>query len=159
MPSTMQKSETSEHFTPAEVTALQSNLRGRTCVRSDPGYDEARTIWNAMVDRHPGIVIRCAGAADVIEAIHFANDHKLEISIRGGGHNIGGNAVGEGGLMIDLSPMKSVRVDPKAKRARVEPGVTLGELDKETQHFGLAVPTGINSTTGIAGLTLGGGFG
>lgn len=148
-----------EHFSPAEVSALQSHLRGRTCVRSDPGYDEARTMWNAMIDRYPGIVIRCAGAADVMEAVHFANEHDLEISIRGGGHNIGGSAVGEGGLMIDLSPMKSVRIDPKARRAWVDPGATLGEVDKETQHFGLAVPTGINSTTGIAGLTLGGGFG
>jgi FAD/FMN-containing dehydrogenase len=159
MASTMQRSATSEHFTSAEMTALQSYLRGRTCIRSDPGYDEARTIWNAMIDRHPSIVVRCAGAADAMEAVRFANNHELEISIRGGGHSIGGNAVGEGGLMIDLSPMKSVRVDPKLRRAWVEPGAMLGDVDKETQQFGLAVPTGINSTTGIAGLTLGGGFG
>jgi FAD/FMN-containing dehydrogenase len=155
----MQERAVSERFTPAEVTALQSHLRGRTCLQGDPGYDEARAIWNAMIDRHPGIVVRCSGAADVVEAVHFANEHELEISVRGGGHNIAGNAVVEGGLMIDLSPMRSVRVNPSAKRAWVEPGATLAEVDKETQQFGLAVPTGINSTTGIAGLTLGGGFG
>jgi FAD/FMN-containing dehydrogenase len=164
MASTMQASAaqqiaTSERFTPAEMAALQSHLRGRACTRGEPGYDEARTIWNAMIDRHPGIVVRCAGAADVIEAVRFANDHDLEIAIRGGGHNIGGNAVGEGCLMIDVSPMKSVRVDPKNRCAWVEPGATLGDVDRETQHFGLVVPSGINSTTGIAGLTLGGGFG
>jgi len=164
MASTAQRSTTEESITPepfsqTEMAALRSHLRGRACTRSDPGYDEARTIWNAMIDRHPRIVVRCVGAGDVIEAVRFANAHDLEISIRGGGHNIGGNAVGEGGLMIDLSPMKSVRVDPKAKRAWVEPGATLGDVDRETQHFGLVVPTGINSTTGIAGLTLGGGFG
>lgn len=159
MANTMQKSAATELFSGAEMAALQSHLRGLACLENGPGYEAARTIWNAMIDRHPGIVVRCAGAADVIEAVRFASDHGLEISIRGGGHNIGGNAVVEGGLMIDLSPMKSVRVDPKAKRAWVEPGVTLGELDKETQHYGLVVPTGINSTTGIAGLTLGGGFG
>lgn len=154
-----QQSPASAQFTSAEMAGLQSHLRGSTCTESDPGYDEARTVWNAMIDRHPRMVVRCLGAADVMEAVRFANDHSLEISIRGGGHNIGGNAVGEGALMIDLSPMKSVRIDPKARRAWVEPGATLGELDKETQHFGLVVPTGINSTTGIAGLTLGGGFG
>ena len=162
MASTLQapKSVTSSRqFTPAEMAALQSHLQGRACTRGDPGYDEARTIWNAMIDRHPAVVIRCAGAADVVEAVRFANDHDFEISIRGGGHNIGGNAVGEGGLMIDLSSMKSVKVDSKAKRALVEPGATLADVDRETQRFGLVVPTGINSTTGIAGLTLGGGFG
>jgi FAD/FMN-containing dehydrogenase len=157
--SAAQKSAISERFTWAEMTVLQSYLRGGACTQGDPGYDEARTIWNAMIDRHPDIVIRCAGAADVIQAVRFANGHNLEISIRSGGHNIGGNAVGEGGLMIDLSPMKSVRVDPKVRRAWVEPGARLGDVDRETQHFGLALPTGINSTTGIAGLTLGGGFG
>ncbi|MGH7186868.1 MAG: FAD-binding oxidoreductase, partial [Pseudomonadota bacterium] len=109
--------------------------------------------------RKPGLIVRCAGASDVISAVRFARDNALLVSVRGGGHNIAGNAVCDGGLMIDLSAMKSVRVDPAAQRAWVEPGVTLADVDKETQAFGLAVPTGINSTTGIAGLTLGGGFG
>jgi FAD/FMN-containing dehydrogenase len=103
--------------------------------------------------------VRCAGTADVIAAVKLARDNDLLVAVRGGGHNIAGNAVCDGGLMIDLSPMQSVRVDPVSRRVRVEPGATLGDLDKETQAFGLAVPTGINSTTGVAGLTLGGGFG
>jgi FAD/FMN-containing dehydrogenase len=143
----------------SELNALRAGLRGQACIEGDPGYDEARTIWNAMIDRSPGIVVRCAGAADVINAVRFATGHDLAIAVRGGGHNIAGSAVTEGGLMIDLSPMKTVRVDPQARRAWVGPGATLADVDKETQMFGLAVPTGINSTTGIAGLTLGGGFG
>jgi FAD/FMN-containing dehydrogenase len=112
-----------------------------------------------MIDRKPSIIVRCQGAADVAQAVRFASDHKLLVSVHGGGHNIAGNAVCDDGLMIDLSDMKSVRVDPKLKRVWVEPGATLADLDRETQAFGLAVPTGINSTTGVAGLTLGGGFG
>ena len=103
--------------------------------------------------------MRAAGAADVIRAVRFAREHDLLLAVRGGGHNIAGNAVCDGGLMLDLSPMKSVRVDPAARTARVEPGVTLAEFDREAQAFGLATPLGINSTTGVAGLTLGGGFG
>src|SRR5690606_13486529 len=120
---------------------------------------EARTIWNGMIDRRPGLIVRCAGAADVVSAVWFARDNDLLVAVRGGGHNIAGNAVCDGGLLIDLSPMQSVRADTAARRAWVEPGATLADVDKETQAFGLAVPTGINSTTGIAGLTLGGGFG
>jgi FAD/FMN-containing dehydrogenase len=142
-----------------ELAALRAGLRGRACVAGEAGYDEARTIWNAMFDRRPGLILRCAGAGDVMRAVNFARQHGLLIAVRGGAHNIAGNAVCEGGLMIDLSAMKSVRVDPAARTAWVEPGVTLGELDKETQAFTLGVPTGINSTTGVAGLTLGGGFG
>jgi FAD/FMN-containing dehydrogenase len=141
------------------VETLRSTLRGPTCLKGEAGYDEARSIWNAMIDRSPDLVVRCAGAADVIRAVRFAADNHLNIAIRGGGHNIAGSAVGDGGVLIDLSPMKSVRVDPEARRAWVGPGATLGDVDRETQTFGLAVPTGINSTTGIAGLTLGGGFG
>jgi len=141
------------------IEALAGRLRGRVLDASDTAYEEARTIWNVMVDRRPALIVQCAGAADVINAVRFASDNKLLVSVRGGGHNIAGNAVCDGGLMIDLSPMKSVRVDIAAKRAWVEPGATLADVDKETQSFGLAVPTGINSTTGIAGLTLGGGFG
>jgi FAD/FMN-containing dehydrogenase len=141
------------------LTALRPQLRGSLCLEDEAGYDEARTIWNAMIDRRPGAVVRCHGASDVIRAVRFARDNGLLVAVRGGGHNIAGNAVCEGGLLIDLSPMRSVRVDPTKRTARVEPGVTLGEFDKEAQAFGLATPLGINSTTGVAGLTLGGGFG
>jgi FAD/FMN-containing dehydrogenase len=141
------------------IEALAAQLRGHVLLESDENYDSARSIWNAMVDRRPGMVVRCAGASDVIRAVRFAKDNGLLLAVRGGGHNIAGSAVCDGGLMIDLSPMKSVRVDRVADRAWVEPGATLADVDKETQAFGLVVPTGINSTTGIAGLTLGGGFG
>jgi FAD/FMN-containing dehydrogenase len=141
------------------LTALRPQLRGSLCLQDEAGYDEARTIWNAMIDRRPSAVVRCGGASDVMGAVRLARDNGLLVAVRGGGHNISGNAVCEGGLLIDLSPMRSVRVDPKKRTARVEPGVTLGEFDKEAQAFGLATPLGINSTTGVAGLTLGGGFG
>src|SRR5246500_1132452 len=141
------------------IAVLRQTLRGNLCLAQEAGYDEARTIWNAMIDRHPGAVVRCQGAADIIRAIRFAREHGLLLSVRGGGHNIAGNAVCEGGLLIDLSPMRAVRIDPARLTARVEPGATLGEFDKEAQAFGLATPLGINSTTGVAGLTLGGGFG
>jgi FAD/FMN-containing dehydrogenase len=141
------------------LTALRPQLRGSLCLQDEAGYDEARTIWNAMIDRRPSAVVRCGGASDVMRAVRLARDNGLVVAVRGGGHNISGNAVCEGGLLIDLSPMRSVRVDPKMRTARVEPGVTLGEFDKEAQAFGLATPLGINSTTGVAGLTLGGGFG
>ncbi|WP_269931813.1 FAD-binding oxidoreductase [Aminobacter sp. HY435] len=141
------------------LDAFAASLRGTVLNAGDAGYDEARSIWNAMIDRRPGLIVRCAGAADVIASVSFARDNNLLIAVRGGGHNIAGNAVCDGGMMIDLSAMKSVRVDRVARRVWVEPGVTLADLDKETQAFGLLVPTGINSTTGISGLTLGGGFG
>ena len=112
-----------------------------------------------MVDRRPAVVARCLGAADVIEAVKLARDQNLLVAVRAGGHNIAGNAVCDGGLMIDLSMMKSVRVDPVSRTARVEPGATLADFDREAQAFGLMTPLGINSTTGVAGLTLGGGFG
>lgn len=141
------------------LNAFQTQLRGRLCLPNEAGYDEARTIWNAMIDRRPGAVVRCHGASDVVRAVNLARDNGLLLSVRGGGHNIAGNAVCEGGLLIDLSPMRSVHVDPKRRTARVEPGATLAEFDKEAQAFGLATPLGINSTTGVAGLALGGGFG
>lgn len=143
----------------AALDALAATLRGRVLYATDADYQTARTVWNALIDRRPGVIVRCMGAADVINTVRFARDNGLLLAVRGGGHNIAGNAVCDGGLMIDLSQMKSVRVDPVAQCAVVEPGATLGDIDKETQAFGLAVPTGINSTTGIAGLTLGGGFG
>jgi FAD/FMN-containing dehydrogenase len=141
------------------LDALRKGLRGKVVLPGEPGYDDARTIWNAMIDRKPAIIVSAAGAADVARAVQFAREHQLLVAIRGGGHNIAGNAVCEGGLMIDLTPMKAVRIDPKARTAYVEPGVTLGEFDKEAQAHGLATPLGINSTTGVAGFTLGGGFG
>lgn len=144
---------------PDRLEALRAQLRGTLCLPGEPGYEQARTLWNAMIDEHPAAVVRAAGAADVMRAVNLAREHQLLLSVRGGGHGIAGNAVCEGGLMLDLTPMKSVRVDPSSRTARVEPGVLLGELDAETQAFGLAVPLGINSTTGVAGLTLGGGFG
>ncbi|MFZ5427396.1 MAG: FAD-binding oxidoreductase [Thermodesulfobacteriota bacterium] len=142
-----------------DIEALRSALRGGLLLPGDPGYDPARAIWNAMIDRHPGLIVQALGAADVMLAVNFARKHCALLAVRGGGHNIAGNAVCEGGMMLDLSRMRSVHVDPVAKRARVEPGALLSDLDKETQAFGLAVPVGINSTTGVAGLTLGGGFG
>jgi FAD/FMN-containing dehydrogenase len=135
------------------------NLRGRLVTPQSPEYDAAREIWNAMIDRRPGLVARCAGAADVVCAVRFARDHDLVLAVRGGGHNIAGNAICDGGLVIDLSAMKSLRVDPVRRTGRVEPGATLGDFDREAQAFGLATSLGINSTTGVAGLTLGGGFG
>ncbi len=141
------------------LDAFRGGLRGALCLPGDAGYDEARTIWNAMIDRKPAAIVRALGASDVMQTVRLAAQHKLLLAVRGGGHNIAGNAVCDGGLMLDLSLMKSVRVDPAARTARAEPGARLADLDKETQAFGLATPTGINSTTGIAGLTLGGGFG
>ena len=141
------------------VAALRGRLRGTVALPGEDGYDAARIIWNAMVDRRPGLVVRCLGAADVINAVKLARDEKLLVAVRSGGHNIAGNAVCDGGLLIDLSLMKSVRIDPASRTARVEPGATLADFDKEAQAFGLATPLGINSTTGVAGLTLGGGFG
>ncbi|MBM6594276.1 FAD-binding oxidoreductase [Microvirga pudoricolor] len=141
------------------LTMLRGQLRGRACLKDEDGYDEARTIWNGMIDRSPGLVVRCEGAADVMRAVNFARENDLVLSVRGGGHNIAGNAVCDGGLQIDLTLMNSVRVDPVSRRAWVEPGALLQDVDRETQAFGLVLPMGINSTTGIAGLTLGGGFG
>ena len=143
----------------AELDGLRAGLRGPLYLPGDPGYDAGRKVWNGMIDRRPAAIVRAAGAADVIRAVGFARDHNLLIAVRSGGHNIAGNAVADGGLMLDLSALKSVRVDVETRAARVEPGVTLAEFDREAQAFGLATPLGINSTTGIAGFTLGGGFG
>jgi FAD/FMN-containing dehydrogenase len=142
-----------------EVDALAKELGGEVLGPHSPGYDDARSLWNAMIDRRPGLIVECADAADVKRAVTFAGTRGLLVSVLGAGHNIAGNAAADGGFMISLRRMRSVRVDPDRKRAWVDPGVTLGELDKATQEYGLATPVGINSTTGIAGLTLGGGFG
>jgi len=142
-----------------EVEALGTHLRGRLVSHGSPDYDEVRQIWNAMIDRRPGLIVRCAGASDVIHAVRFARERRLLTAVRGGGHNIAGSALADGGLLIDLAPMTSVRIDPWGQTADVEPGATLADFDREAQTFGLATPLGINSTTGVAGLTLGGGFG
>jgi len=141
------------------IIGFQAALRGQLLQPSSPGYDTARTVWNGMIDRRPGLIAQCATADDVVQAVRFARAHDLLVAVRGGGHNIGGNAVCDGGLMIDLSPMTAVHVDEANRTARVEAGATLGDLDCATQAVGLATPVGVNSTTGIAGLTLGGGFG
>lgn len=143
----------------ALVKTLGKHFQGELLGQGDPGYDEARTIWNADIDRRPSLIARCVGATDVIEALRLAREMGLRISVRGGGHGVGGHAVVEDGLMIDLSPMKDITVDPARRTVRAEAGVVLGELDRACQSFGLATPAGIVTHTGIAGLTLGGGIG
>jgi FAD/FMN-containing dehydrogenase len=138
---------------------LKKKTKGRIILPADSGFEEARQIWNGMIDRRPALIVQVAAADDVAPAIAFARENGLEISIRGAGHNIAGNALCENGLMIDFSQMKNVRVDTGQRRAYVQPGATLADLDEATQADGLATPVGINSTTGVAGLTLGGGFG
>ena len=143
----------------AMIQALSESLQGDVVTPASPSYDEVREIWNAMIDRRPGIIVRCASAEDVARAVNLARENNLLVTVRGAGHNIAGNSIADGAFMIDLSGMKSVTVDAAKKTATAGPGVTLGELDAATQEHGLATSTGINSTTGIAGLTLGGGFG
>lgn len=142
-----------------EIDQLQRSLRGSLLVPGEPEYDEARKIWNAMIDKRPAMIARCAGSADVRTAVNFARDHGLPLAVRGGGHNIAGSALVNDGLVIDLSRMRSVQVAPHDMRAWVEGGAILGDVDHEAQSFGLATPLGINSSTGVGGLTLGGGFG
>ena len=143
----------------AELERFGAQVSGGVIAAGHPDYEEARKIWNGMVDRRPALIARCLNEADIQAAVRFAAAHRMLVSVRGGGHHIAGNAVAEGGLMIDLSGMRGVRVDAQRRTARVEPGALLGDLDREAQAHGLAVPLGINSTTGVAGLTLGGGFG
>jgi FAD/FMN-containing dehydrogenase len=141
------------------IDDFKSKLTGRLLQPDDAGYEEARQIWNAMIDRRPAMIVRCADAEDVKTSVAFARDHDLRLAVRGGGHNIAGNALCDGGLVIDLSGMRVVRVDRDTRRAHVQGGATLADFDQEAQAFGMATPLGINSTTGIGGLTLGGGFG
>ncbi len=141
------------------IEEVRSTFGDRAILPGDPAYEGARRVWNGMIDRCPAMIVPCRGPADVIAAVRFARDRNLVLAVRGGGHNVAGFGTCDGGLVIDLSPMRGVRVDPEAKTVRVEAGATLGDVDRETQVFDLAVPGGIVSTTGIAGLTLGGGQG
>jgi FAD/FMN-containing dehydrogenase len=136
-----------------------AGFRGELLRPDDDGYDSARRVWNGMIDKRPAVIARCTGVADVVSAVNFARTNGLLVAVRGGGHSVAGNGVCDDGVMIDLSPMKGVRVDPSASTARAQPGVTWGLFDRETNVFGLATTGGLVSTTGIAGLTLGGGVG
>jgi FAD/FMN-containing dehydrogenase len=140
------------------VHLLGEVLSGPVLAAGDPGYDEVRRVHNGLIDKRPALIARCLHTADVADAVNFGRDEGVEISVRGGGHNVAGKAVTDGGLMIDLSLMKGIHVDPARSTARVQPGVTVGELDRGTAAFGLATPSGVVSSTGIAGLTLGGGI-
>jgi FAD/FMN-containing dehydrogenase len=141
------------------LAELQAGFRGQIVGRDDPAYDERRKIWNGSIDRRPALIARCAGVADVMSAVKFARKNGLPVAVRSGGHSFPGLSVADDAFLIDLSLMKGVRVDPQERTARVQAGVLLGELDKETQVFGLAAPSGIVTHTGVAGLTLGGGIG
>lgn len=157
----MSKMSKSSDLNIAEETIQQfrAGLRGELILPDDEGYDTARLIWNAMIEKYPAMIVRCVGVSDVINSVKFARANNVPISVRGGGHNIAGNALCDGGLVIDMSSTKSIRVDPVAKTARAEPGLTWAEFDHETQAFGLATTGGVVGSTGIAGLTLGGGVG
>src|ERR671935_547291 len=141
------------------VAELQAGFRGNIVGRDDPSYDEHRKIWNGSIDRRPALIARCAGVADVITAVKFAREHGLPVAVRSGGHSFPGLSIADDVFVIDLGLMKGIRVDPERRTARVQAGVCLGELDRETQAFGLVAPSGIVTSTGVAGLTLGGGIG
>ena len=141
------------------IDQFGAQLRGRIIRSPDSEYETARRVWNGMIDKHPAIIVRCAGVSDVVAAVNFARDHSLTVAVRGGGHNVAGNAVCDGGMVIDLSEMKGIRVDGASRTVRAEPGLTWAEFDRETQQFGLATTGGLVSSTGIAGFTLGGGIG
>lgn len=146
-------------FPTSALAELRQGFRGEVLLPDDPDYDTRRRIWNRMIDRRPARIARCTDAADVRRAFRFARRHGLPVSVRGGGHNVAGSAVLNGGLTLDCGPMRAVRVDPATRRVEVEPGVLLGELDAATESFGLAVSAGVVTETGVAGLTLGGGIG
>lgn len=143
----------------ALTDALKTRLRGTVILPGDSHYDESRAIWNGMIDKRPGAIVRCLGVADIVQGLAFAREHQLPLAVRGGGHNIAGLGLCDDGLVLDLSPMKGVWVDPAARRAHAQAGCLLGDVDRETQLHGLAAVLGFVSATGIAGLTLGGGFG
>ena len=141
------------------IEKLRAGMRGQLLMASDEGYQDARPLWNGMIDKRPAIIARCAGAGDVVACVNFARESNMLVAVRGGGHSFPGKSSCDGGIVIDLSPMRSVRVDLTRMTARAEGGCRLGDLDRETQAFGLATVAGTVSDTGIAGLTLGGGFG
>jgi FAD/FMN-containing dehydrogenase len=141
------------------VTELAKTFAGQLLQPTDPGYEEARKVHNGLVDKRPALIAQCRGLADIVDAVHLARTLNLEVAVRGGGHNVAGRATLDGGLMIDLSPMRGIHVDPKARTARAQGGVTWAEFNRETQLYGLATTGGVVSSTGIAGLTLGGGLG
>lgn len=155
----MNKSDKAGTIDDASVDAFRASFRGEIIRPADTGYDEHRKVRNGSIDRHPGLIARCTGVADVMVAVRFARKHELLTAVRGGGHSFPGLSVCDGGIVIDLGSMKGMRVDPEGRTVRAQAGVLLGELDRETQAFGLAAPAGIVSHTGIAGLTLGGGTG
>ena len=146
-------------ITPEVLQSFKTGFKGPVLTPGDAAYDETRSIWNAMIDRRPGLIVRCTGTVDVVHALRFARLHRLLTSVRGGGHNIAGLAVCDGGMMIDMSLMRGVWVDPVQRTARAQAGCTLADVDRETQLHGLAAVMGFISATGIAGLTVGGGFG
>jgi FAD/FMN-containing dehydrogenase len=141
------------------VDALGQRLRGALLAPSDAGFEDATRLWNGMIEKTPALVVQPTGTADVVEAVHFAREHDLELSVRGGGHNIAGTALADGGLTIDMSRLRGIVVDPEGRTATVQAGCLLGEVDRETQVHGLATPLGFISEVGVAGLTLGGGLG
>jgi len=142
-----------------QVQKLRGKLRGELLRAGDPDYDDARRVWNGMVDKRPALIARCTGTQDVVGCINFAQEHQIVVSVRGGGHNYAGKAVCDGGLVIDLSLMKNIEVKAERRTVTAQAGLRLGEFDRETQKFGLATTLGVNTDTGIAGLTLGGGYG
>jgi FAD/FMN-containing dehydrogenase len=150
---------TTERLAASDLAAFASGMRGRVVTSQDRDYDDIRKIWNGMVDRRPALIARCASTEDVQHAVNFARERRMLVSVRGGGHHIAGNSVAEAGLVIDHADMRTVRVNAQRRSAQVAPGALLADFDREAQVFGLATPLGINSTTGVAGLCLGGGFG
>jgi FAD/FMN-containing dehydrogenase len=156
-------------FSPAEqsvpyldkhvVADFAARMRGEVLQKDDAGYDEHRKVWNSMIDRYPLLIARCTSVEDVVTSVNFARKHNLLVAVRGGGHQVAGHGTCDNGLVIDLSPMKNIEIDPEIRVARVEPGCNWGELDQATQTYGLATPGGVVSDTGVAGLTLGGGLG
>lgn len=144
---------------PTQIRMLTAQIRGQVILPGDPAYEDARKVWNGIIDKYPAVIVRPVDASDVITAVSFSRRARLSLSVRGGGHNVAGHATNDGGMVIDLSSMRKVAVDPVNRIARVEGGATWGDVDQASQLYGLATPGGVFSKTGIAGLTLGGGFG
>jgi FAD/FMN-containing dehydrogenase len=153
------KQRDGKNVDPAALATFRSEFKGEALSPGDEGYEAARTIWNASIDKHPGLIARCASASDVIRAVKFARANNLPVSVKSGGHNVAGRSLCDDGLVIDLSMMKKVSVDAGTRTVHVQAGALLADLDRETHVHGLAVPAGVVSKTGVAGLTLGGGVG